>query len=65
MEEIAKIAVEEYERKPDGSWVCVKNSDITTKTGRIMRIAPGTIFRKGGTFQGIDIAGTLDKISAN
>lgn len=65
MDEIAKIAVEEYERKPDGSWVCIKNSDITTKTGRIMRIAPGMVFRKGGTFQGVDVAEALDRISAN
>ncbi len=65
MEEVAKIAVEEFEKKPDGSWVCVKNADINTKTGRVIRLAPGMIFRKGVTFQGIDIAEVLDKIGAN
>ncbi len=65
MEEIVKIAIEEYEKKPDGSWVCVKNSDITTKTGRIIRIAPGTVFKPGLIFLGCDVVATLDKISGN
>ncbi len=65
MDEIVKIAVEEYEKKPDGSWVCVKNSDVGTKLQRVIRVAPGMIFRKGVKFCGVDIAETLDKISAN
>lgn len=65
MDEITKIAIEEYEKKPDGSWVCVKNSDITTSTGRIIRIAPGTAFKPGGKFLGLDVVETLDKISAS
>ncbi|HOC45545.1 MAG: hypothetical protein PHT96_09560 [Syntrophorhabdaceae bacterium] len=64
MEEITKIALEEYEKKSDGSWVCVKNSDITTSKGNILRIAPGTIFRPGGKFLGIDIAEALNKKAA-
>ena len=65
MDEITKLAVDEYEKKPDGSWVCVKNSDITTSTGRIIRIAPGTAFKPGAKFLGLDVAGALDKISAS
>ncbi|HOW55588.1 MAG TPA: hypothetical protein PLR60_13160 [Syntrophorhabdaceae bacterium] len=65
MDEIVKIAIDEYEKKPDGSWVCVKNSDVTTKTGKVIRIAPGTAFSKGRTFLGLDIAEALDKISGN
>ncbi len=64
MDEITKIAVEEFEKKPDGSWVCVKNSDVGTKQQRIMRLKPGMTFRKGLTFCGVDIAEALDKISA-
>ncbi len=65
MEEIVKIAIDEYEKKPDGSWVCVKNSDVTTKTGMIIRVAPGMTFKKGTAFVGADIAEALDKLSAN
>ncbi len=64
MEEITKIAVDEYQKNADGSWTCVKNSDITTKTGQVVRIAPGTTFKKGGTFLGLDIVGVLEQISA-
>jgi hypothetical protein len=64
-DEIVKIALEEYEKKPDGSWVSVKNSDITTKEQRVIRIAPGMTFKKGSKFLGLDIAETLDKLSGN
>lgn len=63
MEEIAKIVVEEFEKKPDGSWVAVKNSDIATKTGRIIRIAPGMTFTKGSKLWGLDIVKVLDEAS--
>lgn len=65
MDEIIKIAIEEFEKKQDGSWTSIKNSDVTTKTGKIIRIAPGMVFKKGTTFLGVDIAETLDKLSAN
>ena len=64
MQEITKIAIEEYEKKPDGSWMCIKNSDITTKTGRIVRIPPGTVFTKESRFCGLDVVAALDAISA-
>ncbi len=64
MDEVAKIAVDEFEKKPDGSWVCVKNSDITTKSQKVIRITPGMTFKKGTQFIGIDIADALDKFSA-
>lgn len=65
MDEIVKITLEEFEKKPDGSWVCVKNSDIGTKSQRIIRIPPGMFFKKGYTFCGVDVAEALDRISAN
>ena len=64
MDEITKIAIEEFEKKPDGSWVCVANSDITMKTGKIIRVAPGTVFRKGTMFVGINMVEELDKFSS-
>jgi len=65
MDEIAKVNLKEFEKKPDGSWVCIQNSDITMKTGKIIRVAPGTVFRKGTMFVGIDMAEALDKVPAN
>jgi uncharacterized LabA/DUF88 family protein len=65
MTEIAKIMIEEFEKKPDGSWVCVKNSDITTKSREVIRITPGMTFRKGVKLWGLDVAEALDKISGN
>ncbi len=65
MEEIAKIVVEEFEKKPDGSWVCTKNSDITTKSQMVIRLTPGMVFRKGFPMCGIDVAEALDQASAN
>jgi hypothetical protein len=65
MDEIAKIIIDEFEKKPDGSWVCVKNADVSTKLQRVIRITPGMTFRKGVKFFGVDIAEALDKISGN
>lgn len=63
MDEIAKIMIEEFEKKPDGSWVCIKNSDIVTTAGKVIRITPGMTFRKGSTPWGFDIAKALDEFS--
>ena len=65
MEEIAKITIEEFEKKSDGSWLCTKNADIVTKSQKIIRIGPGMVFRKGFPFCGIDVADVLDKASGN
>ncbi len=64
VDEIAKIAVEEFERKPDGSWVCVKNSDVITNTQKVIRVTPGMMFKKGGKLWGVDVAEALEKMSA-
>ncbi len=64
VDEITKIAVEEFEKKSDGSWVCIKNSDLITNTQKVIRIAPGMLFKKGGTFLGLDVVGALEKMSA-
>jgi len=64
MDEITKIIIQEFEKKPDGSWVAVKNTDINTKSGRVIRIAPGMTFKKDGKLWGLDVAKALDEISA-
>lgn len=65
MDEITKIMIDEFEKRPDGSWACVRNSDITTKSQKVIRVTPGMTFKKGRTLWGIDVADTLDKISSN
>ncbi len=64
MEEIIKIDIGEYKKNPDGSWICVKNSDIATKSNKLIRISPGTTFKKGVILWGMDVAKTLDEISS-
>jgi hypothetical protein len=64
MDEIAKIAIDEFTKKEDGSWVCVKNSDVTTKAANVIRISPGMIFRPGVVFCGVDVAEALNRIGA-
>lgn len=65
MDSIAKIAIEDFDKKPDGSWVAVKNSDIITQGGGFIRIGPGMRFAPGRHLWGLDVAETLDKISLN
>ena len=64
MEEITKISIEEFKKNPDGSWVCTKNSDINTKSNKLIRITPGTTFKKGVIVWGLDVVKALDEISA-
>jgi hypothetical protein len=64
MDEIKKINAGEFEKKPDGSWVCVKVSDITTQSG-VIRIGAGFTFQKGIKLWGLDVPKVLDEISAN
>jgi len=60
-----KLKLNEFEKKADGSWVCVKNADLQTKSGRVIRVLPGTIFKKDVILWGCDVANTLDEVSAN
>jgi len=64
MDEIVKIELKDYEKKADGSWITVNNSDIVTKAGSVIRIAPGMSFRPGVKPWGFDVAQVLDEISA-
>lgn len=65
MDEITKIVVEEFEKKTDDAWVSIKTSDVTTRSGSVIRIPAGMIFKKGSTFLGFDLAELLDKVSGN
>ncbi|MFH0976162.1 MAG: hypothetical protein V1874_10310 [Spirochaetota bacterium] len=65
MEEISKINIKEFKKNPDGSWVSIDNIDINTRSNKVIRIAPGNIFKQGVLRWGMDIAKTLDEISSN
>ncbi|ABC77263.1 hypothetical cytosolic protein [Syntrophus aciditrophicus SB] len=62
MEKINKISIKEFKKQEDGSWVAVQNSDIQCESGKIIRIEPGFIFKKGITLAGADVASALDEI---
>ncbi|BBO83976.1 hypothetical protein [Desulfosarcina ovata] len=64
MNEAVKVSPKEFEKQPDGSWLCVKNSDIKSNYG-VYRIAPGTTFEKGKPLWGIDVAELLEQANPN
>jgi hypothetical protein len=65
MDQVVKIAVNEFRKEPDGTWVCITNSDVSTRSSNVIRITPGMTFRKGTIFCGVDIAEALDQASGN
>lgn len=62
MEEITRIVKDDFQKQPDGSWVCVNNTDIGTKAGDMIRVSPGLTFRKGRRLWGLDVAKVLDEL---
>lgn len=54
------ISPKEFKKNPDGSWTCIKNTDIKSAYG-IIRVNPGMTFRKKKTHWGIDVAELLDQ----
>jgi hypothetical protein len=65
MDEISKITINDFEKKPDGSWVVTNTSDIITKSGSVIRLQPGMFFKKESKLWGFDIVKILDEISLN
>jgi hypothetical protein len=65
MDNIVKLATDSFEKKPDGSWVAVKNSDIVTEDGRFIRITPGMAFTPGFQPWGLDVVQALEEVGAN
>lgn len=65
MDEIAKITINDFEKKSDGSWVVAKISDIITKSGSVIRLSPGMFFPKGSKLWGFDMVKILDEMSTN
>lgn len=65
MDSIAKINIKEFEKKSDGSWIALKNSDIVTEDGGVIRVTPGMVFIPGRQLWGFDVAKILNEISPN
>ena len=65
MDNVVKLATDCFEKKSDGSWVAVKNSDIVTRDGRFIRITPGMAFTPGRQLWGLDIVQALEEVGAN
>lgn len=64
MQPTAIVSPKEFRRNPDGSWTCIKNSDIKSAYG-IYRVSPGMTFKKKQSIWGIDVVELLDQTNAN
>jgi hypothetical protein len=51
-----------FQRNPDGSWTVISKAYIP---GRNVRVEEGSVFRRGGTFLGEDLAERLDQVCPN
>jgi len=65
MDEITKITINDFEKRPDGTWVVANISDIMTKSGSVIRLSPGMFFKKDSKLWGFDIVKILDEMSTN
>ena len=60
MQDKTFVSPNEFKKNPDGSWTCIKNTDIKNPYG-IIRVNPGMTFRKTKPHWGIDVAELLDQ----
>ena len=60
MQQKAMVSKKDFQKNPDGSWTCIKNTDIKSVFG-IFRINPSMTFKKTFPVWGIDVAELLDQ----
>ncbi len=60
MQQKSPVDCKDYSKISDDSWKTVNVTDIKVPFG-IVRIPPGTVFRKGGKLAGIDVASLLEE----
>ena len=60
MQQTITVTCQAFRKNSDGSWTSVQVTDIYAPIGAI-RIGPGMMFRRGGTFYGIDVVALLDQ----
>jgi hypothetical protein len=56
---IEQKATSSFWRNADGSWICTEPATLNHPHGR-MQVTPGTIFKRGELFMGVDLALWLD-----
>jgi hypothetical protein len=49
-----------FRREKDGIWICVEPVTIRHPAGR-MEVVPGSSFKKGTVYMGVDVAALLDE----
>jgi hypothetical protein len=52
--------IKNFERQPDGAWLCVSSAEITTVMGRI-QVTQGARFTPGTIFMAVDIVRLLEQ----
>ena len=60
MEGSVMLMRDAFEKNSDGSWTCIKNTDIVYQ-GYTHRVNPGFVFRKSKTQWGIDVVAVLEQ----
>ena len=60
MQKSVSLTRDAFQKNPDGSWACIKNTDIK-HNGFAHRVNPGFVFRKSRTQWGIDIVAILEQ----
>jgi hypothetical protein len=53
-----------FEKNPDGSWTCIKSTDIKDG-GSIIRLKPGMTFKKSQQPWGLNVCELLDQEDSN
>lgn len=52
--------IRHFVREQPGFWRCIEPTEVHLDGGRI-QIAPGTLFTRGTSFMGVDVAALLDE----
>lgn len=60
MQDTTIVSPKEFRKNSDGSWTCIKNTDLKNAYG-VYRINPGMTFVKKKPHWGIDVAELLDQ----
>ena len=54
------ISRDAFEKNSDGTWTCIKNTDIKNE-GNIIRLAPGITFKPDRPQWGVDVVELLEQ----
>ena len=54
------VSRDAFQKNPDGSWTCIRNTDLKN-AGSIIRIAPGMTFRESKPQWGMDVVEILEQ----